>query len=53
MNKKITAADRSTFTTTISKDLQKQFRIACINQGKHMNQVLETFMKEYIKENEK
>ena len=48
MNKKIeTPTDRSTFTTTISKAIVQDFKIACIKNNENMNTAIERFMTEY------
>lgn len=39
---------RKTFTTTIEEAIQKDFKIACVQKGMKMNDVLEAFMKSYI-----
>ena len=39
---------RNTFTTTIEIEVQKQFKAKCKENNTKMNDVLETFMKEYI-----
>lgn len=39
---------RKTFTTTIDEDIQKDFKIACVQNEVKMNDVLEAFMKSYI-----
>lgn len=39
---------RSTFTTTIEESIQKDFKLKCKENNVKMNDVLETFMKEYI-----
>lgn len=44
----IQAKDRSTFTTTIDKKMQKEFKIKCMQNDKKMNDVLEKFMQNYI-----
>lgn len=40
--------ERKTFTTTISKSLQNQFKAKCAESGIKMNDLLETFMKMYV-----
>lgn len=40
--------DRKTFTTTIDKNLQNDFKAACAKSGIKMNDLLETFMKMYV-----
>lgn len=39
---------RKTFTTTIEETIQKDFKIACVQNEVKMNDVLEAFMKSYI-----
>lgn len=39
---------RKTFTTTIEETVQKDFKLACVQNDVKMNDVLETFMKSYI-----
>lgn len=40
--------ERKTFTTTIDKPLQNQFKAKCAENGIKMNDLLETFMKMYV-----
>lgn len=40
---------RKQFTTTIEEDLQNEFKAACAKDGMPMNNVLETFMRAYVK----
>ena len=42
------ASERKTFTTTIEKSLQNQFKAKCAENGIKMNDLLETFMKMYV-----
>lgn len=42
--------ERKTFTTTIDKSLQNQFKAKCAENGIKMNDLLETFMKMYVAE---
>lgn len=39
---------RSTFTTTIEKEIQESFKAKCKKSNVKMNDVLEAFMKEFI-----
>lgn len=38
---------RKTFTTTIEENIQKEFKLACSRENLDMNDVLETFMKDF------
>jgi hypothetical protein len=38
---------RKPFTTTIDEDIQKDFKISCVENEVKMNDVLEAFMKAY------
>lgn len=40
---------RKPFTTTIEENIQKEFKEKCIKNSDKMNDVLEAFMKSYIK----
>lgn len=40
---------RKTFTTTIEEDIQKNFKIECTKNEVKMNDILEAFMKSYVK----
>lgn len=40
---------RKPFTTTIEENIQKNFKEKCIENKDKMNDVLEAFMKSYIK----
>ncbi len=44
---------RKAFTTSIDVELQKRFRIACVERSKRMNDVLEALMAQYIEGKEK
>lgn len=44
---------RKSFTTTIDSDIQKQFKLACVERDEKMNDVLERFMIYYIEEKKK
>lgn len=39
---------RKSFTTAIDEELQKKFKIACIQNDVKMNDVLEEFMRQFI-----
>jgi hypothetical protein len=41
---------RKVFSTTIDVEVLHEFRIACVVEGKNMNDVLEEFMRNYTKE---
>ncbi len=43
---------RTTFTTTIDPDIQKEFKKACVNREEKMNEALERYMKFYINGND-
>lgn len=40
---------RKTFATTIDPKISHEFKVACVKNGKQMNEVLEEFMKMYAK----
>ena len=44
--------ERKTFTTTIDSEIQKRFRLACVQNEKRMNDVLEILMEQYALETE-
>jgi hypothetical protein len=44
--------ERKTFTTTIDSDIQKRFRLACVQNETRMNDVLEILMTQYALETE-
>lgn len=39
---------KKTFTTTIDENIQREFKVKCKEDNMKLNDVLETFMKEYI-----
>jgi hypothetical protein len=39
--------ERKTFTTTIRADIQKRFRMACVQKEMRMNDILEVLMEGY------
>lgn len=39
---------RKTFTTTIEETIQKDFKLACVQNEVKMNDILETLMKRYV-----
>ena len=41
---------KPSFTTTIEKTLQEQFKATCAIKGVKMNEVLEIFMRNFIEE---
>lgn len=45
--------ERKSFTTTIDVELQKRFKLACVERDEKMNDVLERFMIRYIEKKEK
>ena len=40
-------------TVVIDQELHKQFRLACLENGKTMREEIEAFIKEYIKRKER
>ena len=39
---------RKTFTTTIDSEVQKRFRVACVQSEQRMNDVLEVLMEYFV-----
>ena len=42
------AIDRKQFSTSIDKDIAKNFKVKCVENDVNMNDVLEEFMKAYV-----